>query len=131
MNPLLELKKAGQSVWLDFITRRFINEGKLTQLIQQDGLSGVTSNPTIFQKAIEGGQEYDETITRLQREGKSGPDIFDALAIEDIQSACDAFRSTYESTQGRDGFVSLEVSPHFARDTRGTLNEARRLFRAV
>jgi len=131
MNPLLELKKAGQSVWLDFITREFMAEGKLTKLIAEDGLCGVTSNPTIFQKAITGGKEYDETITRLIREGKNSNQVFDVLAIEDIQRACDLFRSVFDRTQGADGYVSLEVNPHLARDTQGTLEEARRLFKAV
>jgi transaldolase len=131
MNPLQELNKAGQSVWLDFITRKFIAEGKLAKLINEDGLSGVTSNPTIFQKAIAGGQEYDSTIARLIREGKSGDQIFDVLSIEDIQRACDAFRPTFDRAHGADGFVSLEVNPHLARDTQSTLAEARRLFRAV
>jgi len=131
MNPLLELHNAGQSIWLDFITRKFITDGKLAKLIQEDGLSGVTSNPTIFQKAITGGQEYDETITGLVRQGQSSAQIFDALAIEDIQRACDAFRPVYDRTRGADGFVSLEVNPHLARDAKGTLEEARRLFKAV
>src|SRR4051794_40958457 len=130
MNPLLELKKVGQSIWLDFITRQFIAEGKLAKLIADDGLSGVTSNPTIFQKAISGGKEYDETISKDIRAGKSSGDIFDTLAIEDIQQACDSFRTVYDGTLGADGFVSLEVNPHLARDTQGTLTEARRLFKA-
>ncbi len=131
MNPLLEIHKAGQSIWLDFITRQFIADGKLAKLIAEDGVSGVTSNPTIFQKAITGGKEYDETISTLVRAGKNSDEIFDALAIEDIQKACDAFKGVYEKTKGADGYVSLEVSPHLARDTEGTLAEARRLFKAV
>ena len=131
MNTLQELNKAGQSVWLDFITRQFMADGKLAKLITEDGLSGVTSNPTIFQKAIAGGKEYDATISRLILENKNSAQIFDALAIEDIQQACDLFRPVYERTRGADGFVSLEVNPHLARDTHGTVAEARRLFRAV
>src|SRR5271165_5179821 len=107
MNPLRELEETGQSIWLDFITRKFIAEGKLAKLITEDGLSGVTSNPTIFQKAITGGKEYDETISRLVREGKNSDQIFDALSIEDIQQACDQFRTVYDRTKGADGFVSL------------------------
>ena len=84
MNSLLEIHKAGQSLWLDFITRTFIAEGKLARLIKEDGLSGVTSNPTIFQKAITGGKEYDELISKMIRDGKTSAQIFDALAIEDI-----------------------------------------------
>jgi transaldolase len=131
MNPLQELEKAGQSLWLDFITRQFMAEGKLATLIAESGLKGVTSNPTIFQKAFAGGKEYDEAISRLIREGKNSAQIFDALSIEDIQTACDQFRSVFDRTKGADGFVSLEVSPLLARNTQGTLEEARRLFRAV
>jgi transaldolase len=131
MNPLLAIHEAGQSIWLDFITRQFMADGKLAKLIAGDGLSGVTSNPTIFQKAISGGHEYDETISVLVRQGKSSADIFDALSIEDIQKACDAFREVYDRTRGADGFVSLEVNPHFARDTKRTTQEASRLFKAV
>ncbi len=131
MNPLLELEKAGQSIWLDFITRKFMTDGKLAKLIAEDGLSGVTSNPTIFQKAFTGAKDYDEAISRLIREGKNSVQIFDALSIEDIQTACDQFRPAFDRTRGADGYVSLEVNPHLARDTQGSLEEARRLFRAV
>ncbi len=131
MNPLLEIHQSGQSLWLDFITRKFMAEGKLARLVSEDGISGVTSNPTIFQKAISGGQEYDDTISNLIKQGKTSDEIFDALSIEDIQKACDIFRGVYDKTKGADGFVSLEVNPHFARDTQSTLNEARRLFKAV
>src|SRR5438105_358476 len=120
MNPLRELQQQGQSVWLDFITRQFMADGKLDKLIQEDGLSGVTSNPTIFQKAITGGKEYDAAIGALIRSEKNSSAIFDALAIEDIQHACDAFRTVYDQSQKKDGFVSIEVSPHLARDTKGT-----------
>lgn len=130
-NPLLDLKAQSQSVWLDFITRQFIADGKLAKLIQDDGLTGVTSNPTIFQKAITGGKEYDETIAAQIREGKNSHDIFDGLAVEDIQKACDAFKEVYEKTKGLDGYVSLEVSPHLARDAQATLSDARRLFKTV
>src|SRR4029077_20052153 len=130
MNPLLELQKAGQSIWLDFITRRFMTEGKLKKLIDQDGLSGVTSNPTIFQKALS-GTEYDDAINQLIKQNKATPEIFEELAVADIQQACDLFRPVYERTKGGDGYVSLEVNPHLARDTRGTLDEARRLFKRV
>jgi len=106
-------------------------EGKLAKLIAEDGLSGVTSNPTIFQKAFTGSKDYDAAIARLTRDGKTSAQIFDALSIEDIQTACDQFRSVFDRTQGADGFVSLEVNPHLARETKGTLEEARRLFRAV
>jgi len=131
MNPLLVLKQSGQSVWLDFITRQFMTDGKLKKLIDEDGLCGVTSNPTIFQKAISGGNEYDPAILDLIKQGKPTPEIFTELAIADIQQACDLFRPVYAKTEGADGFVSLEVNPHLARDTRGTLKEAQQLFRRV
>jgi len=131
MSSLLELKSLGQSIWLDFITRDFIAEGKLERLINEDGLSGVTSNPTIFQKAISGGKEYDEAIRRHLEEGKDAGPVFEAIAIEDIQQACDAFLPVYKETQGDDGFVSIEVTPGVARDTRATVEEVRRLHRGV
>lgn len=130
-NPLRELNKLGQSVWLDYIRRGEILSGELKRLIDEDGLSGVTSNPTIFEKAIAGSADYAAAITGLARAGKSATEIFDNLAVEDIQRAADLFRPTYDSTEGRDGFVSIEVSPDLARDTAGTTAEARRLCRAV
>lgn len=131
MNPLLSLKKENQSVWCDFITRRFMAEGKLEALIAEDGITGVTSNPAIFKNAITGGREYDGAIGKLLQEGKSAAAIFESLAVEDIRQACDLFRPVYDATQGADGYVSLEVNPHLARDAQGTLEEARHLYRAV
>jgi len=131
MNPLLQLQKEGQSVWLDFITRGFINEGKLKHLIDEDGLRGVTSNPTIFQKAFAGSTDYDAAIRSLMEKGLSSAAIFETLAIEDIQQACDQFKAVYASTQGLDGYVSIEVNPHVARDAKATLAEARHLYQAV
>ena len=130
-NPLRELNAIGQSVWQDNIRRSELLNGALKKLIDQDGLSGVTSNPTIFEKAIEGSKDYDEAISKLGGAGKSAAEIFDNLSIEDIQHACDLFRPTYDSTEGRDGFVSIEVSPTLAHDTAGTTAEARRLWKAV
>jgi transaldolase len=130
-NPLRELNAAGQSVWQDNIRRGELLSGALKKLIDEDGLSGTTSNPTIFGKAIEGSKDYDEAITKLGHSGKSGGEIFEALAVEDIQHACDLFRPTYDATEGRDGFVSIEVSPTLAHDTDGTIAEARRLWTAV
>jgi transaldolase len=130
-NPLRQLNALGQSVWQDNISRGQLLSGDLKRLIDQDGLSGVTSNPTIFGKAIEGSKDYDEAIGELARAGKNVSEIFDTLAVEDIQKACDLFRPTYDATQGRDGFVSIEVSPTLAYDTAGTISEARRLWRAV
>src|SRR5579872_5430967 len=131
MNPLRDLEKQGQSIWLDFITRQFVSDGHMQKLIQNDGLKGVTSNPTIFQKAFSGGKEYDAPISHLQTQGYSAERIFETIAIEDIQQACDMFRPVYDQTHAGDGFVSLEVNPHLARNTQGTLAEARKLFDAV
>jgi transaldolase len=130
-NPLRELKAVGQSVWQDNIRRGELLSGALKKLIDEDGLSGTTSNPTIFEKAIEGSKDYDEAILQLGNSGKTGDEIFEALAVEDIQHACDLFRPTYDSTEGRDGFVSIEVSPTLAHDTAGTIAEAHRLWAAV
>jgi len=130
-NPLIELQKFGQSVWHDYIRRKEIQSGGLKQRIDEDGLLGVTSNPSIFEKAIAGSNDYDEGINRLAGEGLEAAQIYEKLAVEDIQSATDVFRPVYDRTAGRDGFVSLEVSPLLAHDTQASLEEARRLFRAV
>ena len=130
-NPLRQLEKFGQSIWLDYIRRQMITSGKLLRLIQEDGLKGVTSNPAIFEKAISGTKDYDEAIHALVQQKKSAADIYQALTVEDIQSAADVFFPLYEKIDGRDGFISLEVNPHLARDTAGTIAEARRLWQAV
>ena len=133
MNPLLELKRLGQSVWLDYIHRSLITSGELQRLINEDGVCGVTSNPTIFQKAITGGEDYDAALhAMLSTEPRTPPSaIYETLAIEDIQMAADTLRPVYEETDGADGFVSLEVSPHLAHNTAETIAEARRLWQAV
>jgi len=130
-NPLRELNKLGQSVWLDYIRRRDLLSGEMKRLIDEDGISGVTSNPTIFEKAISGGDEYDSAITKLMEEGLSGPALFERLEVEDIQTAADLFRATYDSTNGQDGFVSIEVAPDLAHDTEGTISQVHRLWRSV
>src|SRR5215212_11147971 len=130
-NPLLRLTQLGQSVWYDYITRDLLSSGELERLIQDDGLRGMTSNPTIFEKAIAGSQLYDEVIRRMSEAGLSPGEIFERLAVRDVQSACDAFRPLYGETGGRDGLVSLEVSPQWANDTDATRKEAERLWRAV
>jgi transaldolase len=130
-NPLLALAKEGQSVWLDFITRELVRKGKLQWLIDEDGLRGMTSNPTIFQKAIAGSDDYDDQLAQLAREGKNAEQIFEGLAVTDIQEACDHFRPLYDRTNGEDGFVSIEVGPALAHDTAGTIAEARRLWQEV
>lgn len=128
-NPLIALESYGQSIWLDYIRRHLIESGELQRLIDEDGLTGVTSNPAIFEKAIAESHDYDLTIGRMS--GQSPQAIYDALSVEDIQHAAEKFRPVYDRTQGQDGFVSLEVSPELARDTEGTLQEARRLWREV
>jgi transaldolase / glucose-6-phosphate isomerase len=130
-NPLRELNKLGQSVWQDYIRRDELLSGKFRKLIDEDGVSGITSNPSIFEKAITAGSDYDDSIRKFVAQGLQGPKLFESLAVEDIQKACDLLRPTYDSTQGRDGFVSIEVSPKLARDTKGSIEEARRLWRAV
>jgi transaldolase len=131
MNPLLELKNFGQSVWLDFIRREFVAGGALKKLIDEDGLAGLTSNPAIFEKAMGGGNEYATAIRALKEKGISATELYETLAIEDIRAAADLFKPVFESTKGLDGFVSLEVSPYLARDTAGTVAEARRLWKEV
>lgn len=121
-----------QSIWLDFIDRKIMDTGELQQLIDDDGVRGLTSNPAIFEKAISSGSDYDADIKKLAQEGKSNEDIFYGLAIADIQRAADLFKPVYgEEVQGADGYVSLEVSPHLARNTQGTIDQARALWKAV
>src|SRR5437762_5190602 len=115
-NPLFGLKACGQSVWLDFLSRDLIRSGKLKNLIDQDGISGITSNPAIFQKAMGARGDYDVDIRRLAEKGKIASDIYEELAVEDIREAADLLLPTYIQTDGLDGYVSLEVSPALARD---------------
>ena len=130
-NPLLKLSPFGQSIWLDYIRRQMIDAGELKKLIDDDGLKGVTSNPAIFQKAIAGSTDYDEAIRSLAQAGKSVEAIYQVLTVEDVQRAADLFRPLYDRLAGQDGFVSLEVNPHLAHDTQGTVAEARHLWQAL
>ena len=131
-NPLKGLNEYGQSVWLDFVSRELLKTGQLTQLIADDGLRGVTSNPSIFEKAIGHGDDYDELIAAAQKNGDLDPGaLFEELAVRDIQEGADALRPVYHQTQGRDGYISLEVSPYLAMKTHETIEEARRLWREV
>ena len=130
-NPLLLLGEQGQSVWLDNLTRVLLRDGTLARLIKEDGLTGVTSNPSIFKNAMTTGTAYDAPIRELAKGGRDAVAIYEELAIEDIRGAADLLRPVYDRTRGADGFVSLEVSPHLARDTRGTTDDARRLWRRV
>jgi len=128
MNPLIEVEKLGQSIWYDNIRRALIDNGDLAGKIADDDLRGVTSNPTIFEKAITGSTDYNDQMRKLIAEGKSVNEIYEALVIEDIQRAADLFRPVYERVDKHDGYVSLEVSPLLARDTEGTIAEAKRLW---
>ncbi|HTV46000.1 MAG TPA: bifunctional transaldolase/phosoglucose isomerase [Stellaceae bacterium] len=131
-NPLRTLNEYGQSVWLDFVSRELLQTGQLGRLIVDDGLRGVTSNPSIFEKAIGHGDDYDELIAAAQKNGDLDPGaLFEELAIRDIQDGADALRPVFHQTQGRDGFISLEVSPYLAMQTHETIEEARRLWREV
>jgi transaldolase len=130
-NPLKELEKLGQSIWLDYIRRDLIQGGGLRQLIEEDGLHGMTSNPSIFEKAIVESHVYDDAIRSLALAGKSAKEIYETLSLQDVQSAADVFRPVYDKTSGRDGYVSLEVNPHLVHDTAGTIQEARRLWASL
>jgi transaldolase/glucose-6-phosphate isomerase len=133
MNPLKELGAQGQSIWLDYIRRNLIRSGELKRMVDEDGIRGVTSNPTIFEKAIAGSADYDDALgAMLAREPNAEVEkLYEPLAIEDIQMAADVLRGVYGSTGGDDGYVSLEVSPHLAHDTQGTIDAAKRLRAAV
>ena len=132
MNPVKALENHGQAVWLDFLARGFVAKGELKKLIETDGVKGVTSNPAIFEKAIGSSDEYDGDIAKALKKGdRSVADLFEAVAVEDIQNAADVLRGVYDATRGGDGFVSLEVSPYLANDTKGTIAEAQRLWKDV
>jgi transaldolase len=126
-----KLQSLGQSVWLDFIRRGHLLSGEFDHLVQKEGVVGVTSNPTIFQLAIAESDDYDRALAERIGRGLAGEALFESLAVEDIQMACDKLRAAYERTRGLDGRVSIEVSPRLAHDTAGTVAEARRLHRAV
>ena len=130
-NPLLQLKELGQSVWYDNIDRTQLTNGQFQRLLDEDGVVGVTANPTIFDKSISSGHAYDEQINQLIKEGKSTNEIYEALIITDIQTVADVLRPIYDQTNGLDGYVSLEVSPDLAHDTDGTLSEVRRFWKMV
>lgn len=130
-NPLAAIRSFGQSVWLDYLGRELIDSGGLRRLIEDDGVSGVTSNPAIFERAIAGGSAYDAVIARLTSEGKDPATIYRHLTLGDVAAAADLLRPLHEVTAGADGFVSLEVSPHLAYDSEGTVREARELWAAL
>ena len=131
VNPVIaKISELGQSIWYDNIRRGVIASGELQALIN-DGITGVTSNPSIFKKAIADSDDYQSDLARLIDNGLGATEIYEALAFEDIRSACDLFRPVYERTDRRDGFVSIEVCPALADDTEGTVAEATRIFAAI
>jgi transaldolase / glucose-6-phosphate isomerase len=131
-NPLKALLRYGQSVWLDYIRRSLLSTGELARLIREDGLRGVTSNPSIFEKAITGSTDYSDVLKELEKRSDLDPKgIYEQIAIRDVQDAADIFRPVYDQTKRRDGYVSLEVAPTLAHDTAGTLAEARRLWKSL
>ncbi len=131
MNPISTLHSFGQSIWYDNIQRRLLDDGELGRMIARDEIRGVTSNPSIFQNAIAKSHEYDAAMIPLARSGRGAEEIFYQLAFEDIRRAADLFQPLYENTKGRDGFVSMEVSPYLAHDTEGTVKEAKRLWQSI
>src|SRR5574340_405132 len=130
-NPLLHLQTFEQSIWADFIRRGMLTSGEMERLIEDYGVRGVTSNPSIFEKAIGGSRDYDDRIRALALEAKLALDIYEDLTLNDVQRTADLFRRVYDQTEGRDGFVSLEVSPDLADDATGTVEEARRLWQML
>jgi transaldolase / glucose-6-phosphate isomerase len=131
VNPLKGLLAYGQSPWLDFIRRNILLNGDLKKMIDNDGLRGMTSNPAIFEKAITAGDDYNDIIKAPEAKSSTAMALYEKIAIRDVQDAADIFRAVHKETQGRDGYVSLEVSPNLAFDTQATLDEARRLWKAV
>ena len=131
-NPLKQLTRFGQSIWLDYIRRSLMTSGELRRMVEEDGLGGMTSNPSIFEKAIEGGEEYADYLAQLKADKSlDAKGIYERLAIRDIQDAADVLRPVYVSTKRRDGYVSLEVAPYLAHKTQDTIDEALRLWKAV
>jgi transaldolase/glucose-6-phosphate isomerase len=130
-NPLKGLLAYGQSPWMDYIRRDLLTGGGLQKYIDNDGLRGMTSNPTIFEKAINGSTLYNDILNSPEAKSLNAKQLFEKIAIRDVQDACDIFRPVYDESKHRDGYVSLEVSPFLANDTNGTMEEARRLWKAV
>ena len=130
-NRLLDLHEIGQSIWLDSIDRRMLQDGELDRRIREDALTGMTSNPTIFQKALASSNAYDDQITEAEDKGLTSWELFELLETTDVRDACDHFAGVYSSTRGGDGYVSIEVSPGAANDARATVSEAERLWATV
>src|SRR4051812_30172057 len=131
MNRLQQLAANGQSIWLDFTRRSFVESGELRRLITEDALTGVTSNPTIFDEAISHGSEYDSAIHNAAQRNLTASEAFEEIAIADIQRVADELRGVYERTAGQDGYVSFEVSPHLAYDTDGSISHALEYWRRI
>ncbi|MEO6915623.1 MAG: transaldolase [Chitinophagaceae bacterium] len=131
MNSLEIIHSLGQSIWLDFFDREIMNNGKLQKLIDEDKLCGITSNPSIFEKAVKSSSDYDEDIIKMAAEQKTDEEIFFGFATNDIKRAADILKPVYEAAHGTDGFVSLEVSPHLASDTEGTMKQAMQLWKEI
>jgi transaldolase/transaldolase/glucose-6-phosphate isomerase len=131
MNNLQQIHDLGQSIWLDSFDRKLMDSGELQNLIDEDSLCGITSNPSIFEKAVSSSADYDEDVRKLASEGKNNEEIFFGFATSDIQRAADILKPVYDKAHGTDGFVSLEVSPHLANDTDGTIKQARELWKTV
>ena len=131
MKPAAKLNEYGQSAWLDLIGRKLIHSGELVRMTREDGIRGVTANPAIFEKAIVESDEYDEQLKKVIEQGKPPLEIYEAIAVDDVRAGCDVFRPLFDSWRGGDGFVSLEVSPYIARDTKATVAEAKRFWKAV
>jgi transaldolase len=130
-NALQRLHDYGQSVWLDYISRRLLDAGELRRLVQAAEVWGVTANPTIFERAIAGSSEYDDRLRALVVAGQSGSEVYESLVGQDIQQAADILRRVYEQREGADGYVSIEVSPALAHDTAGTIEEAKKFHQAL
>ena len=130
-NPLQQLQSLGQSVWYDNIDRSQLVSGQFKQMLDEDSITGVTANPTIFEKSVSAGHAYDEQMNQLIQEGKSTNEIYEAMIITDIRTVADLLRPIYDRTNGLDGYVSLEVSPDLAHDTNGTIAEVRRFYKMV
>ena len=131
MKPAEKLNQFGQSAWLDIIGRKLLQSGELLRMVKEEGVRGVTANPAIFQKAIAESNEYDDELARGLKAQKKPFDIYEAIAVGDVRAGCDVLRPLFEETHGGDGFVSLEVSPYIAKDTRATVEEAKRFWKAV
>ena len=131
VNPLKALLEYGQSPWMDYIRRDLLTSGGLKKMIQEDGLMGMTSNPTIFEKAITGSKDYADILESPEAKKLDAKGVYEKIAIRDVQDATDIFKPVYQQTKRRDGYVSLEVSPFLANDTQGTIDEARRLWKSV